>query len=66
MPSCRAQSRPDGFFEWLVYHMKTYLRITRDSSVLRQGRGGRHLARAFARFLIEDSYEGTSPPSPLV
>ena len=32
--------------------------------MLRQGLGGHHLAFAFARFLIEDSYEGIHPSSP--
>jgi hypothetical protein len=40
-----------------VYHRNAYLRIILDSSLLRQGRGGRILARAFARFLMEDSYD---------
>lgn len=35
-----------------------------DSSTLRQGRGGRHFARAFARFRIEDAYDGIVPSSP--
>jgi hypothetical protein len=61
MPSCLAQSRPDGFFEPPVYHRNTYLRIRRDSPLLRHGRGGRSTARAFSSFLIEDSYEYRSP-----
>jgi len=41
-----------------VSHWITYRLIIWDSWSLRHGRGGRHLAFAFARFLIEDSYEG--------
>jgi hypothetical protein len=49
----------------LVSHKKTYRWIIRDSSRLRQGRGGRPLARAFSRFRIDDSCEGIDPPLPL-
>ena len=36
--------------------------IMRDSSLLRQGRGRRHPARATAKFSIDESYEGMYPP----
>jgi len=54
MPSSLAQARPDGFCPRPVAHWKTYRRIILDSSLLRQGFGGRIFARAFARFRIED------------
>ena len=47
-----------------VTHRKTNRWIIRDSSGLRQGRGGRPIARAFARFRIEDSYDGTRTSLP--
>ena len=47
-----------------VSHRKTYRWVIRDLSLLRQGRGGRPRARAFARFRIEDSYEGMRPSLP--
>lgn len=36
--------------------------IMRDSSLLRHGRGRRHPARAFAKFSIDESYEGMYAP----
>jgi hypothetical protein len=64
MPSRLAQLRPDGFLPRAVSHWNTYLRIKRASSRLRQGCGGRHTARAFARFCIEDSCDGIVLPAP--
>jgi len=70
MPSFRAHSRPEGLFPRAVNQRNAYLRIVRDSSALRQGRGGRIFARAFARFRMEDSYDGIEasslPPSTYV
>ena len=64
MPRSRAQARPDGLLgSRQVSHRKTYRRIISPSSLLRQGRGGRHFAFAFARFLMEDSNDGTRPPA---
>ena len=67
MPSCRAQSRPDGLRRSRqVDHQNTNRRIICPSSLLRQGRGCRHLTRAFSRFSIDDSYEGMCPSPPLL
>jgi len=64
MPSSFAQARPAGLLASRhVSHRKTYRRIISPSSLLRQGRGGRHFAFAFARFLIEDSNDGMRPPA---
>jgi len=45
MPSRLVQATTGGFVLRLVYHTNTYLPISRDSSLLRQGRGGRPFAR---------------------
>ena len=58
MPSARAQARPDGRLPQQVNHWNTRRRIIRASWLLRQGRGGRHFACAFARFRMEAWYEG--------
>ena len=63
MPSCLAQARPDGLLPRQVYHWNANRRIIRDSWLLRQGRGGRIFARAFAKFRIDDSYDGIVVPS---
>src|SRR5579864_2405672 len=55
MPSWRAQSRPDGFFPRAVNHRNTYLRIMRDSSLLRHGRYYAHLHLKLAAWNREPS-----------
>jgi hypothetical protein len=41
-----------------VNHWKTNLRIIRASSLQRQGRGWHIIARTFARFRMDDPYDG--------
>jgi hypothetical protein len=65
MPSAFAHARAEGLRSRQVNHRYTNRLMMRDSSMLRHGRGRRPVARAFARFRIEDSYEGMRPSLPL-